>query len=261
MTYAMSKVQNFITIALLLAMTLSCRQNDPLRDHATMGEVLPNLYFVPVDPVARAGSTILCELEYWSVQEDIETIFLDERLRQSYEVELDIVDALGTVTLEWEEDPSSWQEAYSGAFDEADWVSNRSAYVRTVDYAIPADLASKKWSSRKVDKAEFSAILPDTVGFEVFQYLVKRPSKLRRLMVEKWKVVDATEFDNCVDDDGRIKTECVPQLFDKWEKVDAEQWLGRQYEMVRKYSIQLRFRIRIQSGEQNTSRIRTVKVL
>gem|GEM_PF-7026436 len=250
-----------LSLVLLIVMTSACKLNDPLRELTTMGPLVPNLYFVPVDPVAKAGSTIACELEYWSIQEDVETIFLDERVGQTYELELDIVDDLGTLTLEWEEEASSWQEAYSGAFDEADWVSDRSAYVRTVDYEISADWAVQKWSSRKVNKEDFSALLPDTVGFAVFQYLVKRPSKLRRLMVEKWKVIDASEFNSCVDDDGRIKAECIPQLLDKWEKVDAEQWLGRQYEMVRKYSVQLRFRIQIESGEENTSSIRTVNVL
>lgn len=232
----------FSGLTLLLS---SCAKNDFLNDLGEVGDFTANIYFNPLSPLADAGQEIECEIEYWTVGDE----FLEEQLLEEIstieEVNIDFADADYSFKYEIDSVTTQKQVYESFSFDFTNWNPDRNAYLVTPEYKIDAEYAKFSVNQNSQDAEDFVNNLSEEIVAALYDVLIDvlEEDGCRSLLVEKYQLLNETEFEASVVLDNQFSEEeqsfCKQQI----ETLDLHLLLGSKYKYTRSTGIALSYKI------------------
>lgn len=194
----MKRILYFIFASIFFSVTTACDSNNTIDDLSNPGVFTPNVYFLPIDPIAPAGSTINTEVEYWSDDDDfvaielLQSVFLDDKISfnlsavnyaYTYENRRDKVEEelVGTI-------PHNFNA----------FVPAKNAYVITPEYVVPSDFRRVTRTSSNSSIAELQSSLPPEAIEDFYDNLVSNLSKtqLQTILVEVDSVITLATFES-----------------------------------------------------------------
>ncbi len=113
---------------------IGCENNDPLKDLSNLGQQVPNIYFIPIDPIADASSDLQCEIEYWTVGNEIKSQSLWDKIYLTEEYEISIKDVPYTYKNSFDTLQRDKEMYKEYDFDFTDWTPDKNAYVFKTKY-------------------------------------------------------------------------------------------------------------------------------
>ena len=197
----MKRILYSVASCILLCSMFSCDSNDVLNDLSNPGVFTPNVYFLPIDPIAPAGSTIDTEVEYWSEDDDFvsiqmqQSVFLDDKITfnlsavnyaYAYENRRDKVEDEVVSTI-----PHNFNT----------FVPAKNAYIITPEYEVPSDFRRITKNSSNSTIQELQSSLPPEALEDFYDNIATGLSKtqLQTILVEVDSVITLTTFESYFD--------------------------------------------------------------
>ena len=255
----MKKV-NFLLLIIFGISIIGCESNDPIIDLSTLGQQAPNIYFVPIDPIADPDSDVLCEIEYWSVGNEFTSQSLWDIIYLTEEFDISIKDVQYTYknTLDTLLRDEEIYEEYD--FDFTDWTPDRKAYVFTTNYFVDGNYAKKTFTQTDTDKETFASLISDEALDKIHASLLNNKSLLKSILVDNNSIVNLDDFNNWYDVKGSLTTTGQQDAKNALSSMNTVDLIGDKYKKLETYKIYLNFRITNGNGEENESSYRSFKV-
>jgi len=248
-----------ILIIIFLGLILnSCETNDPLKDQSTLGKQNANIYFVPIDPFAEAGSEVGCEIEYWTVGNEIINQSLWDKIfiTEDYEIKINNVAYTYKNSFDTLQRDHYIYKEYD--FDFTDWTPDKNAYVFMTYYLVSQDYKKKTYKKNNTTKAEFAALISDKAKDNIFISILNNKSVLKSVLVDNNNLPIDT-FNSWFDTNG-ITEEGKQFAKIALANLNLENLIGDNYKKIESYKIYLNFKITNGFGEENESSVRSFKV-
>ena len=239
---------------------VSCETNDPLKEMGTLGKQAANIYFVPLQPVAEAGTDIEYEVEYWTVGDEIKSQSLWDKIYLTEEYDIEIKNANYTYknTIDSVYRDRTLYKEYD--FDFTDWNPEKSAYDFKSTYHVDANFAKKTFKQNNTTKDKFLELISSQALQSIFNSLIKNKSILRTLVIDNSNAVDEATFNSWYDNNGKITEQGKVAAKNTLLSLDADDLLGDRYKKTEAYKIYLRFKVINGFDEENESSSRGFKV-
>jgi hypothetical protein len=257
----MKKIFNLCTACAFICTMISCETNDTIQDLSTPGLFTPNVYFLPIDPIAASGSTIETEVEYWSEDDDfvsielLQTVFLDDK------VSISLADVSYSYTYEnrrdkLEDDVVSTIQHNFNAF-----VPAKNAYVITPVYQVPAEFKKTTRSSSNTTAQGLADALPEEALEDFYTKIAAALSKaqLQKILVEVDSVVSLATFETYFDG-ANFTTEGREKAILHLQLIGLPGLIKPDYKYEVSHRVALFFRIENGLGGINTSSARALTV-
>ncbi len=193
----MKQILNISIACSFFCLLLSCDRNDVIDELSSPGVFTPNVYFLPIDPIAPAGATIATEVEYWSEDDDfvsikmLQSVFLDDKISfnlsatnyaYAYENRRDKVEEEVVSTI-----PHNFNA----------FVPAKNSYVITPAYQVPTDFRRVTRSSTNSSIAELQSTLPPEALEDFYDEIATNLSKtqLQTILVDVDSVITLATFE------------------------------------------------------------------
>ncbi len=254
----MKKINILILSAFAFLLT-SCETNDPLRDLSTLGKQAPNVYFLPIDPVADANSEIQCEIEYWTVGDDIRNQSLWDKvyLTEDFEIELKNVDYTFKNSFDTLYRDKEMYKEYE--FDFTDWTPDKNAYIFKAKYLVGGAFAKKTYKQNNTSIESFVQLFSDKTVKLFYYSLITNKSVLKEIVVDNNATVNDETFNSWYDTNG-MTSEGYNAAFAALSQIGLKNLIGNKYKKTETYKIYLSFKITNGFDEENESSSRSFKV-
>lgn len=255
----MKKV-NYLLMIILSISIIGCETNDPLNDITTLGQQAPNIYFIPIDPIADPNADVLCEIEYWTVGNEIKSQSLWDRIYLTEEYDISIKDVQYTYknTLDTLLRDKEMYKEYD--FDFTDWTPDKNAYLFRTNYFVDGSYAKKSFSQSDTDKETFASLLSDQALDNIHASLLNNKSLLKSILVDNNTIIDIDTFNQWYDVKGSLTPSGYEEAKNTLSNLNPINLIGDKYKKTETYKIYLNFRITNGNDEENESSSRSFKV-
>lgn len=251
---------NYLLLIIFSISIIGCESNDPLKDISTLGLQAPNIYFVPIEPLADPDSEIPIEIEYWTVGNEIASQSLWDRIYLTEEFDISIKDVQYTYknTLDTLLRDKEIYKQYD--FDFTDWTPDKKAYVFKTNYFVDGNYAKKTFTQTDTDKDTFASLISDKALDKIHASLLNNKTLLKSILVDNNLIVNLDEFNNWYDAKGSLTTTGFQDAKNALSSINTVDLIGDKYKKTETYKIYLNFRITNGNGEENESSSRSFKV-
>ena len=193
-------MMKFNIISILFATSLflfSCDANDPIEELSETGEFAPNIYFVPISPIAFVNTTIEGEVEYWTEGDDITNIDFLHTIYLLDNVKLDLKDVTYSYRYEGTRDKVEEEVYQSITHKFTNFVPAKSAYVIKPTYDVPAEFKKITYAKNNTSLTVLNAAINEEIKEDFFTKIASGLSKdqLHTLLVDVNEVVTETTFE------------------------------------------------------------------
>lgn len=236
----------------------SCETNDPLKDLSTLGKQNANIYFLPIDPIADAGSEIVCEIEYWTVGNEIKNQSLWHKIYLTEEYEIKINNASYTYKNSFDTLQIDREIYKEYDFDFTDWNPELNAYRFKTKYLVNPEYKKKTYKKSNTSKSEFAALISDKAKENIFNSIINNKSVLKSVLVDSNNIPLET-FNSWFDTKG-LTAEGKNNALTSLSNVNINNLIGDNYKKIESYKIYLSFKITNGFDEENESSSRSFKV-
>ncbi len=250
---------NILLVIVFGFIFLSCETNDPLKELSTLGKQAPNVYFLPIDPSANANSEIECQIEYWTVGNEVKSQSLWNKIYLSEEFEIKLKDVDYTYKNSFDtlyRDKELYKE-YD--FDFTDWTPDKNAYVFKTKYFVDGKFAKKTYKQNDTDKESFTELFSEKTLELFYNSLIGNKSVLKSILVDNTSSVNIETFDSWYDTNG-ITNDGLSSAYQTLSKIKLTDLIGDKYKKIESYKIYLNFKIINGFDEENESSYRSFKV-
>ena len=249
-----------ILFSIVLAVLLSsCETNDPLKDLSTPGKQAPNVYFLPIDPIADANSEIPCEIEYWTAGDEIKSQSLWDKiyLTEDFEIKLKDVDYTYKNSFDTLFRDKQMYKEYD--FDFTDWTPDKNAYVFKTKYLVDGAFAKKTYKQNNTGKEAFVKLFSNQTIKLFYTTLIINKTVLKNIVVDNFAVVTLEKFNSWYDKNG-LTNDGLDTAFGELSKIGLNNLIGDKYKKIETYKVYLSFKITNGFDEENESSSRSFKV-
>jgi len=250
---------NILLVVILGFFLSACETNDPLKELSILGKQVPNVYFLPIDPISNPNSEIQCEIEYWTVGDEIKSQSLWDKIYLTEDFEITLKDVNYTYKNSFDtlfRDKEIYKE-YD--FDFTDWSPDKNAYVFKTKYFVDGIFSKKTYKHNNTNKQDFSKLFSDETLKLFFTTLITNKSVLKNILVDNNANVSIETFNSWYDKNV-ITKDGFNAAFSQLSKIGVENLIGDKYKKVETYKIYLSFKITNGFDEENESSSRSFKV-
>jgi hypothetical protein len=254
-----------ITVSLLGIILISgvsaCEENDTIEKMTDVGNYAANVYFEPINPIASAGSVIETRVEYWSEDDEFESITLLQNLSVNDKITFDLED----VNYEYRYDEnrliSDNDEVESIQHNFTSFFPQRNSYVINVDYTVLEKFAKNTFNSRNSDKQLLANTLPQEIKTDFFSNLASGLSyeQLTTILVETHGVVSQNTLEGYYQE-GSLTDSGRENVIGNLSTIGIPALIANNFSYEQINRISLYFSIVNGLGEESTSALRSFNV-
>jgi hypothetical protein len=253
------KKLSYILVIFIGIVIIGCESNDPLRDLSVLGKQVANIYFIPIEPIADANSEVDCEIEYWTVGNEIKSQSLWDKIYLTEEFDFELKDINYTYKNTFDTLQSDYEMYKEYDFDFTDWSPDKNAYVFKTKYLVDGGYAKKTYKQSDTDKETFAGLFSVEVLEKFHSSLINNKSILKNILVDNNAKVSIDIFNSWYNANG-MTDEGLLAAKNYLLEINIADLIGDKYKKIESYKIYLRFKITNGFDEENESSSRSFKV-
>jgi len=253
------KLFKYLLILSLGILLVGCETNDPLKDQSSLGNQNANVYFNPIDPIADSGSNIECEIEYWSVGDQVKSISLWDIIYLTEDYEISIKDASYTYKNSFDTLQRDQKIYKEYDFDFTDWNPEKNAYNFKTNYLVKLDYKKKTFKNNNTDKTNFVNLISDKAKGNLLTSIVNNKAVLKSVLVDNIKSISLETFNSWYSTSG-LTADGLNAVTAAFNAINLEDIIGDKYKKTEAYKIYLSFKVTNGFDEENESSFRSFKV-